>query len=141
MVFFDSDEKEIEDKFNILFSKIKSYFDKYGYEYNEPCSCFCKAPNTGDDLARIGSLLEISNLALYKFEFEYYTLKCVYLPNGKTSISSVRTLVDVDISKEFDFDLLEKWLESQKNVFEQIDLYKKNKQIQKKIKNLDADFK
>ena len=141
MVFFDSDEKEIEDKFNILFSELRSYFDKYGYECNESYSWFCKTPDTGDDLARIGSLLEIRHSGEYKFEFEYYTLKCVFLPNGKTSISSLRTLVDVDISKEFDFDLLEKWLESQKNVFEQIDLYKKNKQIQKKIKNLNADFK
>lgn len=141
MIFFDSDEKEIENKFNILFSKIKSYFDKYGYECHETYYCFYKAPDTGDALVRLGSQLGISHLSVYKFEFEYYTLKCVYLPNGKTSISSVKTLMDVDISKEFDFDLLEKWLESQKNVFEQIDLYKKNKQIQKKIKNLYADFK
>ena len=56
-------------------------------------------------------------------------------------ISSFNTEIRYNLNDEFDFETLEKWLESQKVVINQVMLYGKKKKVEKKIKNLEKDFK
>lgn len=90
---------------------------------------------------RYGSEMEINHWSEYNFMLEFKTLRCTYLPNGKTSINTVNTKIRYNLNYKFDFETLEKWLESQKVVINQVMLYGKKKKVEKKIKSLEKDFK
>ena len=139
-----STEKDIEKKFNSFIDKLKPYFEKYGYTYNKIYyrkHYFINMPEINDGVFRYGSEMEINHWSEYDFMLEFKTLRCTYLPNGKTSINTVNTEIIYNLNDEFDFETLEKWLESQKVVINQVLLYGKKKMVEKKIKNLEKDFK
>ena len=135
------DFEDIEKKYKAFLAKIKTYFDKYDYSYNESYDCFTSMPETNDGVFRYGSQLDIIHWTDYDFLLDFKTLRCTYLPNGKTSINSVNTEIKYNLNNEFDYETLEKWLESQKVVINQVSLYGKKKKVEKKIKNLEKDFK
>ena len=135
------DKEDIEKKYIAFFNKLKTYFDKYGYTFNENSDCFSNMPETNDGLFRYGSQMEIIHWVDYDFLIDFKTLRCTYLPNGKTSINSIGTEIQYNLNDEFDYDVLENWLESQKVVINQVQLYGKKKKIEKKLKNLEKDFK
>lgn len=138
----NSKEKDdIAIKYNAFLDKLKTYFDKYGYTYNDRYDSFSNMPETNDGLFRYGSQMEITHWVDYDFLIDYKTLRCTYLPNGKTSINSISTEIQYNLNDEFDYDVLEKWLESQKVVISQVQLYGKKKKVEKKLKNLEKDFK
>ena len=139
-----STEKDIEKKFNSFIDKLKPYFEKYGYTYNKIYyrkHYFINMPEINDGVFRYGSEMEINHWSEYDFMLEFKTLRCTYLPNGKTSINTVNTEIIYNLNDEFDFETLEKWLESQKVVINQVLLYGKKKMVEKKIKSLEKDFK
>lgn len=135
------DIEDIEKKYKTFLEKIKTYFEKYGYTYDDRFNGFTNMPETNDGLFRYGSQLDIIHWTDYDFLLDYKTLRCTYLPNGKTSISSVNTEIKYNLNEEFDYETLEKWLESQKVVINQVMLYGKKKKVEKKIKNLEKDVK
>ena len=135
------DYEDIEKKYKAFLEKIKTYFEKYGYTYYESSDCFTNMPETNDGVFRYGSQLDIIHWTDYDFLLDFKTLRCTYLPNGKTSINSVNTEIKYNLNNEFDYETLEKWLESQKVVINQVMLYGKKKKVEKKIKNLEKDFK
>lgn len=139
-----STEKDIEKKFNSFIDKLKPYFEKYGYTYNKIYyrkHYFINMPEINDGVFRYGSEMEINHWSEYNFRIGFKTLRCTYLPNGKTSVSTVNTEINYNLNDEFDYETLEKWLESQKVVINQVMLYGKKKKVEKKIKNLEKDFK
>ena len=139
-----STEKDIEKKFNSFIDKLKPYFEKYGYTYNKIYyrkHYFTNSPEINDGVFRYGSEMEINHWSEYDFMLEFKTLRCTYLPNGKTSINTVNTKIRYNLNYKFDFETLEKWLESQKVVINQVMLYGKQKKVEKKIKSLEKDFK
>ena len=139
-----STEKDIEKKFNSFIDKLKPYFEKYGYTYNKIFyrrHYFTNSPEINDGVFRYGSEMEINHWSEYDFMLEFKTLRCTYLPNGKTSINTVNTKIRYNLNYKFDFETLEKWLESQKVVINQVMLYGKQKKVEKKIKSLEKDFK
>ena len=139
-----STEKDIEKKFNSFIDKLKPYFEKYGYTYNKIYyrkHYFINSPEINDGVFRYGSEMEISHWLEYDFMIDFKTLRCTYLPNGKTSINTVNTKIRYNLNYKFDFETLEKWLESQKVVINQVMLYGKQKKVEKKIKSLEKDFK
>lgn len=139
-----STEKDIEKKFNSFIDKLKPYFEKYGYTYNKIYyrrHCFTNSPEINDGVFRYGSEMEINHWSEYDFMIDFKTLRCTYLPNGKTSINTVNTKIRYNLNYKFDFETLEKWLESQKVVINQVMLYGKQKKVEKKIKSLEKDFK
>ena len=133
--------EDVEKKYNDFIDKLKPYFDKYGYTFNDRIDSFRNKPETNDGVFRYGSEMEINHWSEYDFMLEFKTLRCTYLPNGKTSINTVNTEIRYNLNDEFDFETLEKWLESQKVVINQVMLYGKKKKVEKKIKNLEKDFK
>lgn len=135
------DKDDIEKKYKAFLEKIKTYFEKYGYTYDDRIDGFTNIPETNDGLFRYGSQMDIIHWTDYTFLLDYRTLRCTYLPNGKTSISTVNTEIKYNLNDEFDYETLEKWLESQKVVINQVLLYGKKKKVEKKIKNLEKDFK
>lgn len=134
---------DIKKKYIAFLKKLKPYFEKYGYTYtcNVVWEGFTNNPETNDELFRYGSQMDITHLSDYILLLNYRTLRCTYLPNGKTSINTVKTKIRYNLNDEFDFETLEKWLESQKVVINQVMLYGKKKKVEKKIKNLEKDFK
>lgn len=139
-----STEKDIEKKFNSFIDKLKPYFEKYGYTYNKIYyrkHYFINSPEINVGVFRYGSEMEINHWSEYDFMLEFKTLRCTYLPNGKTSINTVNTKIRYNLNYKFDFETLEKWLESQKVVINQVMLYGKQKKVEKKIKSLEKDFK
>ena len=139
-----STEKDIEKKFNSFIDKLKPYFEKYGYTYNKIYyrkHYFINSPEINDVVFRYGSEMEISHWLEYDFMIDFKTLRCTYLPNGKTSINTVNTKIRYNLNYKFDFETLEKWLESQKVVINQVMLYGKKKKVENKIKSLEKDFK
>ena len=139
-----STEKDIEKKFNSFIDKLKHYFEKYGYTYNKIYyrkHYFINSPEINDGVFRYGSEMEISHWLEYDFMIDFKTLRCTYLPNGKTSINTVNTKIRYNLNYKFDFETLEKWLESQKVVINQVMLYGKKKKVENKIKSLEKDFK
>lgn len=139
-----STEKDIEKKFNSFIDKLKPYFEKYGYTYNKIFyrrHYFTNSPEINDGVFRYGSEMEINHWSEYDFMLEFKTLRCTYLPNGKTSINTVNTKIRYNLNYKFDFETLEKWLKSQKVVINQVMLYGKQKKVEKKIKSLEKDFK
>ena len=139
-----STEKDIEKKFNSFIDKLKPYFEKYGYTYNKIYyrkHYFINSPEINDGVFRYGSEMEISHWLEYDFMIDFKTLRCTYLPNGKTSINTVNTKIRYNLNYKFDFETLEKWLESQKVVINQVMLYGKKKKVENKIKSLEKDFK
>lgn len=139
-----STEKDIEKKFNSFIDKLKPYFEKYGYTYNKIYyrrHYFTNSPEINDGVFRYGSEMEIKHWSEYDFMIDFKTLRCTYLPNGKTSINTVNTKIRYNLNYKFDFETLEKWLESQKVVINQVMLYGKQKKVEKKIKSLEKDFK
>ena len=138
-----STEKDIEKKFNSFIDKLKPYFEKYGYTYNKIYRkhYFINSPEINDGVFRYGSEMEINRWSEYDFMLKFKTLRCTYLPNGKTSINTVNTKIRYNLNYKFDFETLEKWLESQKVVIIQVMLYGKQKKVEKKIKSLEKDFK
>ena len=139
-----STEKDIEKKFNSFIDKLKPYFEKYGYTYNKIYyrkHYFINSPEINDGVFRYGSEMEINHWSEYDFMLEFKTLRCTYLPNGKTSINTVNTKIRYNLNYKFDFETLEKWLESQKVVINQVMLYGKKKKVENKIKSLKKDFK
>src|SRR5574344_163879 len=139
-----STEKDIEKKFNSFIDKLKPYFEKYGYTYNKIYyrkHYFTNSPEINDGVFRYGSEMEINHWSEYDFMLEFKTLRCTYLPNGKTSINTVNTKIRYNLNYKFDFETLEKWLESQKVVINKVMLYGKKKKVEKKIKNVEKDFK
>ena len=133
--------EDIKKKYNAFLEKIKPYFEKYGYTYDERWDGFTNNPETNDGLFRYGSQMDITHWSDYVVLLDYRTLKCTYLPNGKTSVSTVNTEIQYDLNDEFDYEILEKWLESQKEVINQVMLYGKKKKVEKKLKSLEKDFK
>ncbi len=85
--------------------------------------------------------MDITHWSDYDFLLDYRTLRCTYLPNGKTSVSTIDTEIKYNLNDEFDYETLEKWLESQKVVINQVLLYGKKKKVEKKLKSLEKDFK
>ena len=143
MIYLGNSE-EIEDikkKYIAFLEKIKPYFEKYGYTYDERWDGFTNNPETNDGLFRYGSQMDITHWSDYVVLLDYRTLKCTYLPNGKTSVSTVNTEIQYNLNDEFDYETLEKWLESQKDVINQVMLYGKKKKVEKKLKSLEKDFK
>lgn len=139
-----STEKDIEKKFNSFIDKLKPYFEKYGYTYNKIYyrrHYFTNSPEINDGVFRYGSEMEINHWSEYDFMLKFKTLRCTYLPNGKTSINTVNTKIRYNLNYKFDFETLEKWLESQKVVINQVMMYGKQKNVEKKIKSLEKDFK
>ena len=133
--------EDIKKKYNAFLEKIKPYFEKYGYTYDDRWDGFTNNPETNDGLFRYGSQMDITHWSDYVVLLDYRTLKCTYLPNGKTSVSTVNTEIQYDLNDEFDYETLEKWLESQKEVINQVMLYGKKKKVEKKLKSLEKDFK
>ena len=133
--------EDIKKKYNAFLEKIKPYFEKYGYTYDERWDGFTNNPETNDGLFRYGSQMDITHWSDYVVLLDYRTLKCTYLPNGKTSVSTVNTEIQYNLNDEFDYETLEKWLESQKEVINQVMLYGKKKKVEKKLKSLEKDFK
>lgn len=133
--------EDIKKKYNAFLEKIKPYFEKYGYTYDDRWDGFTNNPETNDGLFRYGSQMDITHWSDYVLLLDYRTLKCTYLPNGKTSVSTVNTEIQYDLNDEFDYETLEKWLESQKEVINQVMLYGKKKKVEKKLKSLEKDFK
>jgi hypothetical protein len=133
--------EDIKKKYNAFLEKIKPYFEKYGYTYDERWDGFTNNPETNDGLFRYGSQMDITHWSDYVVLLDYRTLKCTYLPNGKTSVSTVNTEIQYNLNDEFDYETLEKWLESQKDVINQVLLYGKKKKVEKKMKSLEKDFK
>lgn len=133
--------EDIKKKYIAFLEKIKPYFEKYGYTYDERWDGFTNNPETNDGLFRYGSQMDITHWSDYVVLLDYRTLKCTYLPNGKTSVSTVNTEIQYNLNDEFDYETLEKWLESQKDVINQVMLYGKKKKVEKKIKSLEKDFK
>ena len=112
-----STEKDIEKKFNSFIDKLKPYFEKYGYTYNKIYyrkHYFINSPEINVGVFRYGSEMEINHWSEYDFMLEFKTLRCTYLPNGKTSINTVNTKIRYNLNYKFDFETLEKWLESQR---------------------------
>ena len=85
------DFEDIEKKYKAFLAKIKTYFDKYDYSYNESYDCFTSMPETNDGVFRYGSQLDIIHWTDYDFLLDFKTLRCTYLPNGKTSVNTVNT--------------------------------------------------
>lgn len=135
------DIEDIEKKYKAFLEKIKTYFEKYGYTYDDRFDGFTSMPETNDGVFRYGSQMDIMHWVDYTILLDFKTLRCTYLPNGKTSINSVNTEIRYNLNDEFDYETLEKWLESQKVVINQVSLYGKKKKVEKKIKNLEKDFK
>lgn len=133
--------EDIEKKYKAFLEKLKPYFEKYGYTYDDRLAGFTNSPEANDGLFRYGSHMDITHWSDYDFLLDYRTLRCTYLPNGKTSVSTIYTEIKYNLNDEFDFETLEKWLESQKVVINQVILYGKKKKVEKKIKNLEKDFK
>ena len=133
--------EDIKKKYNAFLEKIKPYFEKYGYTYDDRWDGFTNNPETNDGLFRYGSQMDITHWSDYVLLLDYRTLKCTYLPNGKTSVSTVNTEIQYNLNDEFDYETLEKWLESQKDVINQVLLYGKKKKVEKKMKSLEKDFK
>lgn len=133
--------EDIKKKYIAFLEKIKPYFEKYGYTYDERWDGFTNNPETNDGLFRYGSQMDITHWSDYVVLLDYRTLKCTYLPNGKTSVSTVNTEIQYNLNDEFDYETLEKWLESQKEVINQVMLYGKKKKVEKKLKSLEKDFK
>ena len=133
--------EDIKKKYNAFLEKIKPYFEKYGYTYDDRWDGFTNNPKTNDGLFRYGSQMDITHWSDYVLLLDYRTLKCTYLPNGKTSVSTVNTEIQYNLNDEFDYETLEKWLESQKEVINQVLLYGKKKKVEKKMKSLEKDFK
>lgn len=133
--------EDIKKKYIAFLEKIKPYFEKYGYTYDERWDGFTNNPETNDGLFRYGSQMDITHWSDYVVLLDYRTLKCTYLPNGKTSVSTVNTEIQYNLNDEFDYETLEKWLESQKDVINQVMLYGKKKKVEKKLKSLEKDFK
>ena len=133
--------EDIKKKYNAFLEKIKPYFEKYGYTYDDRWDGFTNNPETNDGLFRYGSQMDITHWSDYVLLLDYRTLKCTYLPNGKTSVSTVNTEIQYNLNDEFDYETLEKWLESQKEVINQVMLYGKKKKVEKKLKSLEKDFK
>jgi hypothetical protein len=132
--------EDIKKKYIAFLEKIKPYFEKYGYTYDERWDGFTNNPETNDGLFRYGSQMDITHWSDYVLLLDYRTLKCTYLPNGKTSVSTVNTEIQYNLNDEFDYETLEKWLESQKEVINQVLLYGKKKKVEKKMKSLEKDF-
>lgn len=139
--FTCTDPENVEKKYNAFIDKLKPYFDKYGYTFYDYADSFINKPEINDGVFRYGSEMEINHWLEYDFRIGFKTLRCTYLPNGKTSVSTVNTEINYNLNDEFDFETLEKWLESQKVVINQVMLYGKKKKVEKKIKNLEKDFK
>ena len=135
------DLEDIEKKYKAFLEKIKTYFEKYGYTYDDRFDGFTNMPETNDGVFRYGSQMDIIHWADYIILLDFKTLRCTYLPNGKTSVNTVNTEIRYNLSDEFDYETLEKWLESQKVVINQVMLYGKKKKVEKKIKSLEKDFK
>lgn len=133
--------EDIKKKYIAFLEKIKPYFEKYGYTYDERWDGFTNNPETNDGLFRYGSQMDITHWSDYVVLLDYRTLKCTYLPNGKTSVSTINTEIQYNLNDEFDYETLEKWLESQKDVINQVLLYGKKKKVEKKLKSLEKDFK
>ena len=139
--FTCTDPENVEKKYNAFIDKLKPYFDKYGYTFYDYADSFINMPEINDGVFRYGSEMEINHWSEYNFRIGFKTLRCTYLPNGKTSINTVNTEINYNLNDEFDFETLEKWLESQKVVINQVLLYGKKKMVEKKIKSLEKDFK
>ena len=139
--FTCTDPENVEKKYNAFIDKLKPYFDKYGYTFYDYMDSFINMPEINDGVFRYGSEMEINHWSEYNFRIGFKTLRCTYLPNGKTSINTVNTEINYNLNDEFDYETLEKWLESQKVVINQVMLYGKKKIVEKKIKNLEKDFK
>ena len=139
--FTCTDPENVEKKYNAFIDKLKPYFDKYGYTFYDYADSFINMPEINDGVFRYGSEMEINHRSEYNFRIGFKTLRCTYLPNGKTSINTVNTEINYNLNDEFDYETLEKWLESQKVVINQVMLYGKKKKVEKKIKNLEKDFK
>ena len=135
------DLEDIEKKYKAFLEKIKTYFEKYGYTYDDRFDGFTNMPETNDGVFRYGSQMDIIHWADYIILLDFKTLRCTYLPNGKTSVNTVNTEIRYNLNDEFDYETLEKWLESQKVVINQVMLYGKKKKVEKKIKSLEKDFK
>lgn len=133
--------EDIKKKYIAFLEKLKPYFEKYGYTYDDRWDGFINSPETNDVLFRYGSQMDITHWSDYTFLLDYRTLRCTYLPNGKTSVSTINTKINYNLNDEFDYETLEKWLESQKVVINQVMLYSKKKKVEKKIKSLEKDFK
>lgn len=133
--------EDIKKKYIAFLEKLKPYFEKYGYTYDDRWDSFTNLPETNDGLFRYGSQMDITHWCDYVFLLDYRTLRCTYLPNGKTSVSTINTEIQYNLNDEFDYETLEKWLESQKDVINQVMLYGKKKKVEKKIKSLEKDFK
>lgn len=136
-----AEKEDIEKKYIAFLDKLKPYFEKYGYTYDDRCDGFTNSPETNDGLYRYGSQMNITHWSDYTLLLDYRTLRCTYLPNGKTSVSTINTEINYNLNDEFDYETLEKWLESQKAVINQVMLYGKKKKVEKKIKSLEKDFK
>lgn len=136
-----AEKEDIEKKYIAFLEKLKPYFEKYGYTYDERWDGFTNNPETNDGLFRYGSQMDITHWTDYDFLLDYRTLRCTYLPNGKTSVSTIDTEIKYNLNDEFDYETLEKWLESQKDVINQVLLYGKKKKVEKKLKSLEKDFK
>lgn len=143
MIYLDNsaEKEDIEKKYIAFLDKLKPYFEKYGYTYDDRCDGFTNCPETNDGLFRYGSQMDIIHWSDYTLLLDYRTLRCTYLPNGKTSVSTINTEINYNLNDEFDYETLEKWLESQKVVINQVMLYGKKKKVEKKIKSLEKDFK
>ena len=139
--FTCTDPENVEKKYNAFIDKLKPYFDKYGYTFYDYADSFINMPEINDGVFRYGSEMEINHWSEYNCRIGFKTLRCTYLPNGKTSINTVNTEINYNLNDEFDYETLEKWLESQKVVINQVMLYGKKKKVEKKIKNLEKDFK
>lgn len=139
--FTCTNTEDVEKKYNAFLEKLKPYFDKYGYTFYDRIDSFINMPETNDGVFRYASEMEINHWSEYDFMLEFKTLRCTYLPNGKTSITTVNTEIRYNLNDEFDFETLEKWLESQKVVINQVILYGKKKKVEKKLKSLEKDFK
>lgn len=140
-LFTCTDPENVEKKYNAFIDKLKTYFEKYGYTFHDRIDSFINMPETNDGVFRNGSEMEINHWSEYDFMLDFKTLRCTYLPNGKTSINTVNTEIRYNLNDEFNYETLEKWLESQKVVINQVMLYGKKKKVEKKIKNLEKDFK
>lgn len=136
-----AEKEDIEKKYIAFLEKLKPYFEKYGYTYDDRWDGFTNSPETNDGLFRYGSQMDITHWTDYDFLLDYRTLRCTYLPNGKTSVSTINTEIKYNLNDEFDYETLEKWLESQKDVINQVLLYGKKKNVEKKMKSLEKDFK
>ena len=139
--FTCTDPENVEKKYNAFIDKLKPYFDKFDYTFYDYVDSFINMPEINDGVFRYGSEMNIAHWSEYDFMIEFKTLRCTYLPNGKTSVSTVNTKIRYNLNDEFDFETLEKWLESQKVVINQVILYGKKKKVEKKIKSLEKDFK